>query len=94
MHYTQVELTAPKNRETGVWWLPVPIGKAKVGEKIIRQLYDQAAAPTEDPFYEEEWTISQIGTTLLEEDLRDLIPQARLAECFHRESQTLGYMSM
>lgn len=94
MHYTQVELTAPKDRETDTWWLPVPVGKAKVGEKIVRQLYDQASAPTEDPFYEEEWTITQVGLTLREEDLRDLIPKAKLAEGFRRESQTLAYMSM
>jgi hypothetical protein len=54
MHFTQVELTSPSGI-IEVWWLPVPEGKAKVGEKIANNGVD--------------WTITQVCTTLLEKDI-------------------------
>lgn len=52
MLHTQVELTSPTN-EVEVWWLPVPAGRAKIGEKITRQSVD--------------WRITQVCTTLPED---------------------------
>ena len=49
MSYTQIELTGPEKQKE-VLWIPVPEKKAKVGEKIHRR--------------GEEWTISQVCTTL------------------------------
>lgn len=98
MYYTQVELTAPKNRESETWWLPVPEDRAKVGEKITRT-FNVSTAPDEEGAKHgisitEEWTITQVCTTLREEDLRELILNAKIAEGFERESQTLAYMKM
>lgn len=86
--HTQIELTSPTGMKE-VWWIPVPVGKAKIGEKIERQMYDQACAPTEDPFYSEDWTITQVCTTLAFEDLPK---NARIATDFKREAETLSFM--
>lgn len=85
MHFTQVELTSPDNRTINVVWLPVPSGKAKVGEKITRRISDACFGHNED------WVISQVCVTLLEEDLP---PNAKIAKDFHRESSALTYMSI
>jgi hypothetical protein len=91
MRYTQVELTSERNLKE-IWWLPVPSGKAKVGEIITRTLFDPACAPTElDPFYEEDWTITMIGTTLKQEDIP---AKSRVATNFKRESHTHYHMEI
>ena len=88
MHYTQIELTSPNKKEIDVWWLPVPEGKARVGEKITRKV----PHPTiKDAFVSEDWTISQVCLTLLDEDLP---PKSKKAESFRFESSTLTYMSI
>jgi len=77
-HFTQVELTSPSGR-IEVWWLPVPDGKAKVGEKIANN--------------GEDWTISQVCTTLLEKD----IPRQqlhRVAHHFKRDAMVIAEMSI
>lgn len=90
MLHTQVELTSPTG-DREVWWLPVPSGKAKVGEKITRNMIDYACAPTEDAEYQEDWTITGVFTTLREEKIPN---SARVAKNFKRESQTLAFMSI
>lgn len=90
MNHTQVELTSPKG-DKEIWWLPVPEHKAHVGETITRKLYDQACSISEDPFYFEDWKISQVCVTLREED----IPAgSRVATGFKREAHTLASMSI
>lgn len=84
-HYTQVELTSPRG-DIEVVWLPVPIGRAHVGEKITRSMLKDGAHVSE-----EDWTISQVCITLLAEDVP---ANARLAKGFHREAQTIAYMSI
>ncbi len=89
-HYTQVELTSPRG-EVEVIWLPVPVGRAHVGEKITRTETRLSDHMRGDQHYEEDWTISQVCITLLAEDLP---PKARVAKTFHREAQTIAYMSI
>jgi hypothetical protein len=86
-HYTQIELTSP-NKKVEVWWLPVPSGKAHAGEKITRRV---PCLLFKDRYTLEEWTISQVCLTLLEEDLP---PKVRMATSFEFESSTLTYMSI
>lgn len=81
MLYTQIELTYGKRQV--VVWIPVPAGKAKVGEVVTRTMYDYACAPTEDPEILEDWTITQVCTTLQEEDLP---VNAKKVINFNRES--------
>lgn len=88
--HTQIELTSPTGVKE-VWWIPVPAGKAKVGETITRRMYDQACAPTEDPFYDEDWTITQVCTTL---PLTKVPRRARIATDFKREAETLSFMRL
>ena len=80
MNYTQVELTSPDGI-LEVWWLPVPEGRAKVGEKITRKIVHTDV----------DWVISQVCVTLHEES----IPTgSRIAKYFIREAQTIAYMSL
>lgn len=78
MHYTQVELSL--NDISEVWWLPVPEGKAKVGEQILHK-------------YGAEWTITQVCVTL---DESGVPWDARVARGFVRETpetKALMYIS-
>lgn len=96
MHYTQVELTPPDHsQKPEVWWLPVPEGRAKVGETITRQ-FQGHTAPDDDgarhsASYSEDWVITQVCTTVLEENIPT---PARIASGFVREAQTIAYMSI
>lgn len=89
MLYTQVQLSLGDRNEA--WWLPIPPGKAKVGEKITR-FRTQRTTFLEQ--VEEYWTITQVCTTLQEEQIRELIPNARMATDFHRTAETVAYMAM
>lgn len=84
-HYTQVELTSPDGKKIEVWWLPVPEGKARVGEKITRRVNDACFGHNED------WVISQVCMTMHEDDLPS---KAKKAKDFRFESSTLTYMSI
>lgn len=77
MQYTQVELT--NEGDTEVWWLPIPVGRAHVNEKITRKGFD------------EDWVITSVGITLPEEALP---PKARVARSFRRSSETISFMSI
>lgn len=87
--YTQVQLTSPQGDQE-VWWIPVPDGRAKVGEKIIRTMYDQACGIAENPLYNEEWSITQVCTTM---DLENLPKDARVATGFKRDVQAVISMT-
>lgn len=79
MYHTQVELTDSKGHKE-VWWLPVPQGRAKVGEKITTSTGDR--------------TITQVCTTVDDDAFRHLKHKVRIASGFTREAQTLSYMSI
>lgn len=83
MLHTQVELT--HQEVTEVWWLPVPAGKAKVGERITR------LGAAKDGLEDKDWYITQVCLTIDESDIP--LP-ARIASEFHRESQTITYMKI
>ena len=85
MFHTQVELTSPNGKDTEIRWLPVPEGKAEVGEKVSRFINDDQHA------VKEEWTITRVFTTLPEESIPSL---ARIATGFHRTAQTVYHMSI
>lgn len=89
MKYTQVELALDNQRE--VFWIPVPEGKAKVGEIITRTTHDWSCAPTESNEIKEDWKIIQVCTTLPENS----IPKdAKIARNFKRISSTVATMSI
>lgn len=75
MHFTQVELTSPSG-EVEVWWLPVPEKRAKVGEKLTH--------------FGQDWTITQVCTTLRKEDIP---AKARIAHEFTRDAMVVAEMS-
>lgn len=77
MKYTQVELTSGARRE--VWWIPVPSGRAKVGERLAH----------ESLF----WQITQVCTSLSKESLLSLLPDVRVAHDFKRQEENLSYIS-
>jgi hypothetical protein len=83
MNYTQVELT--HKDETEIWWIPVPEGKAKVGETITRSITNTIG------IHSQEWTVSQVCLTLREEDIPT---DARKASGFRREAHTIAFMSI
>lgn len=89
MRYTQVEISLGNKRD--VIWLPVPEGKAKVGEKITRIGYDYACAPTENPEVLEDWIISQVCITM---DENSLPPKAKKADKFNRKSTTTSHITI
>jgi len=95
VHFTQVEITSPGGREREVWWLPVPSGRAKVGERITRYINWNTAADEEGAKHSgrrtEDWTITQVCTTLLEDDLP---VNAKKATAFRREAQTTAFMTI
>lgn len=51
---TQIELTSPHGAKE-VWWIPVPAGKAKVGEQIMHESVH--------------WEITGVFTTLADTDI-------------------------
>jgi len=99
VHYTQVELTSPDGKSSEVVWLPVPEGRAEVGERITRKIpedirrsmqrEDEAKGRITITPHVWDWTVTQVCVTLLEEDLP---ANAKKATNFHREAQTTAYM--